>query len=449
VQRYTAWLAQQANSPDDSREETLSLLNVRGSAEERARTDYTGRYPVEMFQNAHDACHDARRLGTVHFVLTATALLIANEGVPFNEERIESLRRFGFSDKGRQRKTNQTIGYKGIGFNAAFEISERPQIIGRDVAFGFDRDQAREILAEAFGHAPELIPTRQFSFPVAADAWADDAETVAHLFGSGAATVVRLPLRTTVDRQRIAADLIEGLQPEILLFSPWLRTLAITTSEHSVSWTRSTSRRVGEGKILTLRSSAGEQRAWLVATGQVPAPPDVIERLSDHFWRDVASLNFGIAFPWRRGLDPTARPQAVHVYYPTNDVVGRALLVHGDFYVTSDRRRVQDEGAGGEISRLVAGGVAKLAARLVESIASTQGHAVIEALTPDADDDEGFGHEISKALDDALSRRRIVKTATGRLRRPDQVRVFRFHGLAADDRREFARLFGRARVSFL
>jgi len=48
-------------------------------AEQRVTTDYTGRYPTELLQNAHDACADANMVGRVWFHLTETALLVGNE----------------------------------------------------------------------------------------------------------------------------------------------------------------------------------------------------------------------------------------------------------------------------------------------------------------------------------------------------------------------------------
>src|SRR3954468_10814842 len=101
--------------------------------EDRVRHDYTGRYPLELLQNAHDACADARRPGAVHFVVTDSALLVANDGEPFTPERIRSLVRLGSSEKARGRRTRRTIGYKGVGFTAAFAITDRPQIVSRDV----------------------------------------------------------------------------------------------------------------------------------------------------------------------------------------------------------------------------------------------------------------------------------------------------------------------------
>src|SRR5947207_3243485 len=93
----------------------LAFMAAQASAEERVRQDYTGRYPMELLQNAHDACAEGGRPGDVRFHLSETALLVANQGVPFDEEHIDSLVSLGLSEKKTVEGKRQTIGYKGIG----------------------------------------------------------------------------------------------------------------------------------------------------------------------------------------------------------------------------------------------------------------------------------------------------------------------------------------------
>jgi hypothetical protein len=69
-----------------------------------------------------------------------------------------------------------------------------------------------------------------------------------------------------------------------------------------------------------------------------------------------------VALPWDRRPDPErgvalrevddpGGGNGLHIYFPTEDRLGRALLVHGDFYVDSSRRHIETLGAGGDISR--------------------------------------------------------------------------------------------------
>src|SRR3954470_15162010 len=54
--------------------------------EDTVRQNYSGRYPIELLQNAHDAHADGGVVAAVRFVVTPTALLVANHGVPFTAD---------------------------------------------------------------------------------------------------------------------------------------------------------------------------------------------------------------------------------------------------------------------------------------------------------------------------------------------------------------------------
>src|SRR4051794_23123297 len=91
LSRNWRWLARQAGGGRENRSATLQILEDLGSYEESVRQAYTGRYPVELLQNAHDASEAAGEVGSVRFVVTDHALLVANTGVAFNAKRIRSL----------------------------------------------------------------------------------------------------------------------------------------------------------------------------------------------------------------------------------------------------------------------------------------------------------------------------------------------------------------------
>lgn len=108
------------------REVAWQDLGDDGRRENAIRRSYSGRHPIELLQNGHDACDDGGTVGTVRFIVTDTALLVANEGIGIEPSRITSLTRLGSSSKRVRRSTHHQIGYKGIGFTAAFEITDTP-----------------------------------------------------------------------------------------------------------------------------------------------------------------------------------------------------------------------------------------------------------------------------------------------------------------------------------
>src|SRR5205814_5816565 len=135
-------------------------------------------------------------------------------------------------------------------------------------------------------------------------------------------------------------------------------------------------------------------------------------------WADVRELEAAVAVPWRKGPDPDAGEQRLHVYFPTDDELGRALLIHGVFYVDSGRRHIEKQGPGGDVSRAVAAAAAKLAATLAESIAAQGGQPLLECLAQTGHA-AGFGETMGELLQDALRGARIARPADGaRPRRP-------------------------------
>jgi hypothetical protein len=421
----------------------LALLASQAAAEDRVRQDYTGRYLMELLQNAHDACAEANHVGSVHFVLTRTALLVANEGVEFDEVHIESLVQLGISEKAEPGRKRQTIGYKGIGFSSVFEITDTPQVIGCKVAFSFDRQRAWEVASEHFDIEPTAVPIRPFPFRIDPQSWADDAREVDKLFERGAVTVIRLPLKAAEMHPDVVASLGESLAPEVLLFSPHLNSVTVSGEGiEKTSWRRTASRRYADGQLMTLRGLGGERRSWLVARGETLVDRTLIERLEERLWQDVEKLSFAVALPWRGGIDSTRREMNVHVYYPTDDKLDRGVLVHGDFFVSSNRRRVETAGAGGKISLVVAKAAAEALAQLAESVAPTQGAALLRALAPTGSS-SGFGRQLGEALDAALREAKIVRTADGKTARPIDVVVFDGAKLSTSSRDEFECMFGK------
>jgi Domain of unknown function (DUF3883) len=400
----------------------LHRLEDAGRNEDRVRQEYTGRYPMELLQNAHDACADAGHVGPVQFVVTDSALLVANEGVAFTADRITSLLRHGSSEKALGRGSRATIGYKGVGFDAVFEICDRPQVISRTARFGFDGDRARTLILEALGETPAAVPIRYFPFLLEEAEWEEDRDAVEALLASGAVTVIRLPFRRELTAHRVQLDLEESLPPEVLLFADAANIFEIRSQSLTVRWQRTSGRRVGVGQLIHLHSATKGSRSWLVAKSTVPLPRALRDELRDPIWAPVQRVSVAVALPWRKGsgIDALASAMPVHVYFPTEDQLGRALLIHGDFYVSSSRRRIETRGSGGQVSQLVGEGAVRLAARLAQSVAD-QGYPLLRALAVTGAAD-GFGGRLGMLLDDALRQARIARPANGsRARRPHEL----------------------------
>lgn len=96
VQRLTAeGLASLRDDVEHGRLETgLKALDERGAASEIVRDQYTGRYPLELIQNANDAgASEGATGGRVKFVVTQSALIVADQGAGFGVDQVRADRK--------------------------------------------------------------------------------------------------------------------------------------------------------------------------------------------------------------------------------------------------------------------------------------------------------------------------------------------------------------------
>jgi hypothetical protein len=407
------WLREQAPMSPAFRSQTVRDLEDLGNREESTQRDYAGRYPVELLQNAHDACSDAQIKGTVRFVVTDSALLVANQGQPFDATRLRSLVRQGTSEKaGRRRK--RTIGYKGVGFSSVFEISQTPQIISADgYAFGFDRARARALVHKHLRRRVTTVAARNFPFVIDADAWENDRTVIQALLDAGFVTIVRLPMRKGWGPSTVFEHIIDQFVAETLVFLPSVNRLECQYAGEKSGWSSHPGHRSRHGRIVHVDADSAERVSWLVRSGTVQVDRDLVEALEDPAWRDVGEVRLTVGLPWAgRRVNPEAPSVPVHVYFPTSETTGRSCLIHGDFVMDSSRSQILLDGPAGEINRMAARGVAGLVLELAESLAATQAGEVLSALgvTGTASD---YGVLLNEALIETLVKARIGRPADG------------------------------------
>ncbi len=158
--------------------------------------------------------------------MTETALIIANDGVPFLEKDVESIYRWGVSSK----DPNKSVGHKGIGFKSVLEITESPQIFSQVVQFHFDRKTCYQAVRKIIGSNNDLtLPITRFVFPYPVRRLTDDQGLVRELLEQAAyATVIRLPLR--VSAERVAARIEADIDSKLLLFLNGIEEIKVRIS---------------------------------------------------------------------------------------------------------------------------------------------------------------------------------------------------------------------------
>ncbi len=107
--------------------------------------NYKGRELFELIQNADDEGNEYQKPNQMLIELTSDALFIANTGIPFKPEGIESLMISNYSPKVFH---SNLIGYKGLGFRAILGWASSIIIWSQNLSVGFSTEKAKKMFRE-------------------------------------------------------------------------------------------------------------------------------------------------------------------------------------------------------------------------------------------------------------------------------------------------------------
>jgi hypothetical protein len=414
----------------DENEGTLSdreirLLGAAAKEYREHRSSHEGRFPFELLQNAHDSCVKKNdREGTVWYVWTEHALLVADSGSGFTVEDVGSITDFR---SGHKESDSATIGHKGLGFVACYDLTDTPQIITHHgVSFGFDLVEANKLKLPPMT-LPELLSEQDYE---------NDIKVVESLRSSGAKTIIRLPFNEAEDHANSIRIVKESLSPEILLFMPKLRRLVFenkfeTASEKQFSseyTIESLGHLVGPGEIVRV-SNDEESQQWLLAKRSVAVNEEIsdLSQIGDQ-------LEAAIAIPWESSR-PARRevPEPVCVYYPTEEDLGIGIRIHGDFEVSSDRKRLQLTRKQRPRNDVVTGLLTELLKETAAAI-TQQGRKDVADFLDCVATDSSNTDPISKALVSCLEDLEIVPVGTENFRCASE--TWHIRGIAASESEE-------------
>lgn len=318
------------------RDHILKSLDERGGAQELVRQQYSGRYPFELLQNANDAAVESGRVGRVRFVLSETALLVADNGSGFHEEQVRAICGLGRSSK----DPRKSVGYKGLGFKSVGEITSRPQILSIGESFEFDDDRVRASVADVAGVLlkKQRLPVYAFPFAIDATSLGPDQKIAEAALEEGYSTVLRLPLSQGVSRSDVEQHLTDTLLPKLLLFLAGVDELELrgTSSDFVAVATRDTGPHADE----VLLESNGRLENWLVFRRGCAVDRTLVDPLGDS-WADIEMVHVAVAVELSEARLPlSTRTHPLHVYFPTEEATSLPLIIQGDFALQLDRRQL-------------------------------------------------------------------------------------------------------------
>lgn len=364
--------------------------------------DHYGRYPFELLQNAHDACiGQADRDGKAWFAWTETALLVADSGKGIDEAAAKALCTPGHSDKRTTEEEIKSIGRKGIGFVAAYELTDTPQFFNsHGTHFGFDLAEARERELPP-GYLPTILRLQDAC---------DDNSLCKRLFKEGARTIVRLPFKEGQARTESRSLFDEVLEPETLLFMPKLGSLHVWDGKDRREWTcKKTQRELGIDFLMFVGAAetvgiwrVGDgtvRRYWLLARTSTEAPDEVREHPG---WGDTPRLEAAVAIPWHptRASPKRDKPRRVCAFYATDEATGCELLFHGEFLTSTNRKDIQpaEEGNPTQLVQAMVLQMVEELARAVSDLGPKEAVVFLECLGKGEDASSAYGRELRQQV---------------------------------------------------
>ncbi len=350
------------------RVQILKALDERGRAQELVRQQYSGRYPFELLQNANDASTDTGE-GSVCFLLTDGALIVADQGTGFGREQIRAIPRVGTLF---QRPWRKAIGYKGLGFKSVGEISDRPQVVSKAASFGFDEAMTRKAVEDVVAESldpTQRLPVYVFPFHVTGSDLGDHENAVRELRDRGFSTVLRFPFHSRATREAVAGQVRETIVPRLLLF---LDATLLPGSYRCRERLRSTGSPLRVGLLYGDAVAGRRSRRTLARIRKALREIDrrMVDALGDA-WRQVDEVHVAVAVRLDDDGRPVhAGPEPMHVYFPTEEATGLPVILQGDFALELDRRHASrtpetapyNDWLASELGALV-GNVAELLAR--------------------------------------------------------------------------------------
>lgn len=304
---------------------------------QRSAQDYRGRWLLELLQNCEDA-----QAPLVRLVARNNTIYVADRGRGFVPTAVEAISGSDFSDK-----PEGTIGRKGVGFKAVFEITENPQIFSKNnEGLEFNPQKAREWLIARDLPANEEIPLQWLPFSLKRDQAAAQDPVLSRL--QGFATIIKLPLPPDLRAEEELADTWQELKPENFLPFTHLRVLQVVEEGRTWVWRW---RKSGENPldqtvclIRIYKADRYSEQKWRLLRKKLKTPDHLLKSLPLQDRRHAQEISWLVAAPLEGGqVAPTEGYLPIQVFYPTQVPSPVPLLLHGEFLVNTERTAIIPE----------------------------------------------------------------------------------------------------------
>ncbi len=301
-----------------SKANQMNLIEIL--AEDLNKTN--AHFIFELIQNAEDNTY-VEPLPYISFWLTKTdptstegsdgALVIENNEIGFNRDNVNAICAGGQSPK---KKAQKHIGEKGIGFKSVFRVTGNPHIFSNGYHFCLPESDEETGLG--------YIVPRWINIP---------PEGL-----NPSATYIILPLTKSDFGYTKIEEMLEDIQPEVILFLSTLKQIRVKT-DTGIDFTISKdNERQPEVAIDVKGNKVGNYNGgdFLVCPKTFDKPSNIAHEKR----KGVEDREVSIAFP----LDENSTAsEKVFAYLPVRDDTGLPFLINADFILTSSRDDIHED----------------------------------------------------------------------------------------------------------
>ena len=286
---------------------------------DRTIKDHSGRWLFELLQNCDDAS-----ASEVQIAFSKDAFYLIDNGSGIKPGAVAAISGTDLSDK-----TTGTIGRKGVGFKAVYEVSQNPQLVTvKGEGIEFSPKKTKKWLNEN-NLFNSYVPFQWIPFNVTWDCVINDDPRLGQLNTANFNTVVRLP----------------GLSKEMRLKT---ESLMLEWPPHALFAFRHIRRITAPGLVIelsrdkcTLHDSRHQTRPkWKIINSTENPPDHKLATLGVDERRTISKdgVGFLVAAPLDNDrVVPNSDYLPIHVFYPTEQKSPVCLLLHAEFLVKSDR----------------------------------------------------------------------------------------------------------------
>ncbi|HCE4530484.1 TPA: DUF3883 domain-containing protein [Vibrio parahaemolyticus] len=316
---------------DESKNDSARGLQASAESERIIQQAYEGRYLFELIQNVRDANKEIDADGCIKIELQNDVLSIANSGAEFSQQGIEGITTIGQSTK----RSQDYIGYKGIGFKSVQEITDIPRIITKYGTVQFDRQKTINVCSHRDDFTLDSVPL--FFFP-----HFEDIALSPHEIEHGFVTKVELPLKPELDENSIV-DAFNKIGHRQLVLLGNINQLIFQSTD------KTTKLEISKYKdTVSVHGEDGENSKFRFysPSKKITLPKELINSLSKkekEVFSSSTSIDVSVVIELNdKGHCNPVDDSKLYVFYPLQLSSGFRFIIHSYFVVNPERTSLRD-----------------------------------------------------------------------------------------------------------